>query len=59
MPDAKEEKQLLARIPKHLHQQVKAQAALTGRPLAEVVEEALREWLAKSQKSREGKDGER
>lgn len=43
----REEKALLVRLPKELHTQAKVMAAQTGRPLSDIVEQLLREWIKK------------
>jgi predicted DNA binding CopG/RHH family protein len=39
------EKKLAVRLPDELHKAAKIKAAVTGKPIAEVVREALEEWV--------------
>jgi len=44
------DKQLNVRIPKDLHRRARILCAMTGRPLNEIVEELLLEYLDKQEK---------
>ena len=39
-----DEKRVIARVPDDLHKAAKVKAALTGRPVSEIIREALEEW---------------
>jgi len=43
----KDTKQVSTHIPKDLHQQVRVKSVKTGKSLAEVIREALKEWVSK------------
>jgi predicted DNA-binding protein len=45
MVDENEEKRVAARLPAELHRQAKIKAAKTGRPVSEVIREALEKWI--------------
>ena len=44
-------KQLSVRVPPAIHRQAKIQAARTGRNLQEILEELIKDWLAKEAKA--------
>ena len=44
-------KQLSVRVPPAIHRQAKIQAAKTGRNLQEILEELIKDWLAKEAKA--------
>jgi len=40
-----DEKKVIARVPDELHKAAKIKAAITGRPVSEVIREALERWV--------------
>jgi plasmid stability protein len=38
-------KRLTVRLPKQLHRQARIRSAMTGRPISDVIREALRQWV--------------
>ena len=43
-----DEKKVIARVPDELHRAAKIKAAITGRPVSEVIREALEKWVKDS-----------
>ena len=44
-----EQKQFIVRVPPEVHKKAKILSAQTGKPLQQVLEEQLREWIAEQE----------
>jgi len=49
-----DKKQLVAWVPEELHRKARVKSAQTGRPISEVIREALRRWVEETPPTTEG-----